>query len=145
MADKIDETIMEIAAQHGVAVGRDDPILILQTLNERLMRDSVTAQQQILDKFKEELEAISFRWGNDAKNKAERTLNAALVASREAMNKTMQEAAKAAAEAMKREVAEGVGQLAEPIRESKRVAYMNLLAACMVVVAAGMALLAAVL
>lgn len=61
--DKIEAIIKEIAAKHGIAVGRDDPILILQTINEKLMRDSAVAQQAILNTFKEELEDIAHRWG----------------------------------------------------------------------------------
>ena len=133
MADKIEETIKESAAKHGIAVGRDDPILILQTINDRLMQDSAAAQQVILDRFRSELEEIACRWGDDAKNKAERTLTAALTASRDAMR---QEAAKAV-EAVQREIA---GQLAAPIREAKRVATMNMIAAGMTVFAAGLAL-----
>lgn len=139
-ADKIEDTIKEIAVKHGIAVGRDDPILILQTINERLMQDSAAAQQEILDRFKEELESIAHRWGDDAKSKAERTLNAALTASREAMMKGMQDGAKAAAETVRRELEAASAQLAAPIRESKRVALMNMVAAGMAVVAAGMAL-----
>ena len=40
MADQVEELIKEIAAKHGIAVSRDDPILILQTINARLMQDS---------------------------------------------------------------------------------------------------------
>ncbi len=94
--DKIEELIREIAAKHGIAVGRDDPILILQTINMKLMQDSASAQQEILDAFKSELESIAHRWGDDAKGKAERTLNAALAASKDAMTRGMQEGAKAA-------------------------------------------------
>jgi hypothetical protein len=141
--DKIEETIKEIAVKHGIAVGRDDPILILQTINERLMQDSAAAQQEILDHFKEELEAIAHRWGDDAKNKAERTLNAALTASREAMTNTMQEGAKSAAELIRREIKAASAQFAAPIREAKRVALMNLIAAGMTIIAAGLVLWAA--
>ena len=138
--DKIEEIIKEIAVKHGIAVGRDDPILILQTINERLMQDSAAAQQGMLDRFKEELEAIAHRWGDDAKNKAERTLNAALAASKEAMMKVMHDGAKAAAEAVRRELETSVAHLAAPIREARRVGLMNLVAAGMAVVAAGLAL-----
>lgn len=138
--DKIEDTIREIAAKHSIAVGRDDPILILQTINERLMQESNAAQKEILDRFKEELEGIAHRWGDDAKNKAERTLNAALAASRDAMHKTMQDGAKAAAEVIRGEVETAAAQLAKPVRESKRVAFMNMIAACLAVVAAGIAL-----
>lgn len=141
--DKVEETIKEIAVKHGIAVGRDDPILILQTINERLMQDSAAAQQEILDHFKEELEAIAHRWSDDAKNKAERTLNAALTASRETMTQTMQEGAKSAAELIRREIKAASAQFAAPIREAKRVALMNLIAAGMTIIAAGLALWAA--
>jgi len=140
--DKIEEIIKEIAAKHGIAVGRDDPILILQTINEKLMQDSAAAQQVILNTFKEELEDIAHRWGDDAKNKAERTLNAALLVSREEMMKIMQEGAKAAAETVRREVEAGLSKITTPIRESKRVAFMNMAAAIMTVFAASLALLA---
>ncbi len=138
--DKIEELIREIAVKHGIAVGRDDPILILQTINTRLMQDSQAAQQEILDRFKEELEAIAHRWGDDAKGKAERTLNAALTASKEAMAKGMQDGGKAAAEAARRELEAAAVQFAAPVREARRVAYMNIVAAGMAVFAAALAL-----
>lgn len=141
MPDKIEAIIKEIAAKHGIAVGRDDPILILQTINERLMQDSAAAQQETLDRFKEELESIAHRWGEDAKSKAERTLNAALTASKSAMMKGMQEGAKAAGELARREVDEAVGQLAGPIRDGRRIAVMNMIAGGMAVLAATLALL----
>lgn len=140
MPDKIEETIKEIAAKHGIAVSRDDPILILQTINERLMQDSAAAQQEMLDRFKGELEEIAHRWGDDAKVKAERTLNAALTVSRDEMLKGMQQGAAKAAEVLRREMEAVSDQLAAPIRESKRVAIMNMIAAAMAVFAAGLAL-----
>lgn len=136
---KIDAIIREVAGRHGIALGRDDPILILQTINERLMQDGAAAQQQMLERFKEEMEGIAGRWGEDARNKAERTLNAAVVASRELMMKSMQEGAKAASDVMRREAAAALAQLAAPVREAKRVALMNMVAAGLTVVAAGVA------
>mgnify|MGYP000750540870 CR=1 FL=1 len=110
--DKIEETIKAIAARHGIAVSRDDPILVLQTINDRLMQDSQAAQQEILEGFKSELEAIAHRWGEDSKGKAERTLNAALAASKEAMAQGMKDGAKAAAEAVQREFDASAAKLA---------------------------------
>lgn len=137
MTDKIEETIKAIAVKHGIAVGRDDPILILQTINERLMQDSAAAQQEILDRFKEELEAVAHRWSDDAKNKAERTLNAALVASRETMHTSMQSGSEVAMESMKRQFEDIATHLARPVREAKQVAFMNIAASIMTVIAAG--------
>lgn len=138
--DKIAETIREIAATHGIAVGRDDPIMILHTINDRLMRESAAAQQVILNDFKAEMEALAYRWGDDAKGKAERTLTAALAASREAMQKSMSAGAEATAEVIRREAATALGRAAALVRESKRVAALNVLAATITACAAGVAL-----
>lgn len=138
--DKVAEIIGEISVKHGVAIGRDDPIMILQTINARLMQDSMIAQQKILDRFKEELEIIAHRWGDDARNKAERILNATLEVSKEAMLEGMRDGTRATAEAVRREIGTTVTQIMIPIRESRRVALMNLVAAGMTVFAASLAL-----
>ncbi|MDX6018617.1 MAG: conjugal transfer protein TraM [Sedimenticola sp.] len=143
MTDKIEETIKEIAAKHGIAVGRDDPILVLQTINERLMQDSAAAQQEILDRFKEELESIAHRWGDDAKSKAERMLNAALTASKEAMASAMKEGATAATVVIQKEIKDAVLQIRQPIGSVRAAATMNIVAAVMTLLAAGVVLWAA--
>lgn len=141
MTDKIEETIKEIAAKHGIAVSRDDPILILQTINDRLMKDSAQAQEELIDRFKEELEALAHRWSEDAKARAERVLNVALAASKDAMVKGMEDGAQAAAD----QVRVGV----EPVirrmeKQSRQVAVMNIAAAVTALIAAGLALLSAI-
>lgn len=143
MTDKIEETIKEIAAKHGIAVGRDDPILILQTINDRLMQESTAAQQANLDAFKSELEEIAHRWGDDAKNKAERTLNAALAASKEAMAATIKENAKATAAAARQQVEEAIAQEIKPaIQGARRVSFVSFITAIMLIIAAGLAIVA---
>ncbi|KGP23784.1 MULTISPECIES: conjugal transfer protein TraM [Xanthomonas] len=140
MSDKIEDLIREIAVKHGIAVGRDDPILVLQTINASLMADSAAQQQEILDRFKEELEGIAHRWGEDAKGKAERILNAALAASKEGMAKVMKDSAASAADAIRREVEEVVViQVSAKIADARRLAVMNLIAGGMVLAAAAMA------
>ena len=56
MSESIDETIKEIAVRHDVVLSKDDPILILQTMNERLLEETRKAQQEMLAQFKEEME-----------------------------------------------------------------------------------------
>ena len=58
---EVEELIKEIATKHGIAVGRDDPILILQTINNRLMQDSQKAQQEMLDLFKSNARSVPRR------------------------------------------------------------------------------------
>ena len=140
MGDKTEELLREIAAKHGIAVSRDDPILILQTINSRLLQDSAKAQQVQLDQFKQEMEELSRRWSTDARDKAERILNAALAAAREAMAAAMQEGGQQAARAARREVDEALQQLASPVRTARVMAMLNVIAAMLTMLAAALAL-----
>ncbi|MDF7677074.1 conjugal transfer protein TraM [Neisseriaceae bacterium ESL0693] len=138
--DKIEETIKAIAAKHGIAISRDDPILVMQTINDRLMLDSQTAQQEILESFKSELEETAHRWSEDSKKKADRILNAALVTSKEVMSQEMKEAGKLVAEAVKREFDASTAKLVSSIQEARRVSMLNMAAAGLAVLAAAIAL-----
>ena len=140
MADQVEELIKEIAAKHGIAVSRDDPILVLQTINNRLMQDSSKAQQAQLDQYKEELEALALRWGTDAKDKAERILNAALTASKGAMDKAMQENAKSTTATVRAEVDAALGRVAGQVKDARRIGLLNVLASCITLAAAAVAL-----
>ena len=140
MADQVEELIKEIAAKHGIAVSRDDPILVLQTINNRLMQDSSKAQQAQLDQYKEELEALALRWGTDANVKAERILNAALTASKGAMDKAMQENAKSTAATVRAEVDAALGRVAGQVKDARRIGLLNVLASCITLAAAAVAL-----
>ena len=140
MNDQVEELIKEIAAKHGIAVSRDDPILVLQTINNRLMADSSKAQQAQLDQYKEELEALALRWGNDAKGKAERILNASLAASKDAMGQVMQEGAKATAASVRAEIDAALARVAAPIRDARQIGILNVVASCITLLAAAVAL-----
>jgi len=135
MSDQFEELIKEIAAKHGIVVSRDDPILVLQTINNRLMRDSFKAQQAQLDQYKEELEALTLRWSKDANGKAERILNAALAASKDIMGKTMDEGAKTAVASVRAEMDATLTSVAVSIRDARRIGVLNVVASCMTLMA----------
>lgn len=135
MSDKIEELIREIASKHGIAVARDDPILVLQTINNRLLQDSAAAQQVQLDQFKEELEVVSLRWKADAKDKAERVVNAALAASKSAMDQILRDGAHATTSLLKSELERAFSSMASHAHEARRTALLNLAASCMTIFA----------
>lgn len=137
---EVEELIKEIAAKHGIAVSRDDPILVMQTINHRLMHDSAKAQQAQLDHYKEELEALAQRWSNDAKDKAERILNAALAASKDVMNQAMLENAKSTAASVRAEADLIVGRLGNQLKDAQRIALLNVAASCITLAAAAVSL-----
>lgn len=130
--EKIEETIKEIAIKHGVAVGYDDPIMILHTINERLMKETAATQRQILHEFKEELEAAAHEWEVTTKKNAERILNVALIASKEAIA----EGGKKAAEAIGKEVDSRLAQANAIVRKARIFNMINMAAAVITVLLA---------
>lgn len=137
---QIEALIREIAQKHGIVVGRDDPIFVLQTINHRLMQDSARAQQAQLESFKEELEALAQRWSQDAKERSERILNASLTVGRQAMAQMMEEGAKTAVRLLADEVDDLLARLTQPARETRQLAVFNIVASCITLLAAGLAL-----
>ena len=137
---EVEELLKEIAAKHGIAVSRDDPILVMQTINHRLMQDSSKAQQAQLDHYKEELEALALRWGIDAKSKSERILNAALAASKDAMHQAMQENAKSTAASVRAEADLLLGAVANQLKDAQRIALLNIASSCITLAAAAVSL-----
>ena len=131
MIDPVEALIKEIAAKHGIAIGRDDPILILQSVNARLMADNATAQQVMLTHYKEELEAMLHRFGQDTKDKSERLVNASLQASKEAMNTILQTCAKTTVMTIKNELEISSTQTKDVSHQIKRAALFNITASFM--------------
>jgi hypothetical protein len=140
MADQIEELIKEIAAKHDIAISRDDPILVLQTINSRLMQDSANAQQEQLDQYKQEMEALSLRWENDSKGKSERILNASLAAGKEAIWQIMQEGATATAASMRSEIDTALAGVKASVRDTRHIGMLNVVASCITLLAAAVAL-----
>lgn len=143
MSSPVEELIREIAARHGIAVGRDDPILVLHTIHTRLLEDSARAQQTLLDQYKAEMEALAGRWGRDANAKAEKILNAALTASKEAMARRLEEGAQEATRSLQREIDAALAPVRVAIREGRRIGQLNVVAACLTFLAAAVTLWAA--
>lgn len=140
MADLVDELIKEIAAKHGVTVGRDDPILILHTMNARLTEENAIAQQTSLDRFKQEFEALSTRWNGEATEKAERVLNATLGASKN----LMREGANAAAASIKNDIERSLGEYSVSLRTARQVSILNIAASLITLLAVAIAVWAVV-
>ena len=137
MSDRVDDLIGEVASKHGMAIGRDDPILVLHTINERLLKESAAAQHALLDAYKSELEALASRWRSDAADRADRIMQAALAASKETMFSTLAEGATTTAASVRTEVDAALARVAVRLQDARRIAMLNLVAACIPLVAAG--------
>ncbi len=86
----LDALIGEIATRHGVAVSRDDPVMILATLNERLIDDSRDAQRQLLEEFRTDMAGASQRWNQESQQRAQSLLQQAGEANRAAAAASVQ-------------------------------------------------------
>ena len=135
MDKKIDEIIKEIAITHGVSLGKNDPILILTTINSRLIEDSQKGQKIILEEFKAELEEVTARWGIEAKEKAERILTAALTASKEAMDQALEQGATKTVESIQIEIEDIVRPLTVQLKNMRRFSTWIFLASVIVFLA----------
>jgi hypothetical protein len=132
---ELEDLIKEIAVKHGIALGRDDPILILQTLNNRLLQASQKAQQTLLDQYKAELEDLSLKWSTETKEKAERILNASLDASKVAMEQLMRASVKEVVTTIKTEIYASLNRINRPIKDTSRIGLMNIIASCITLIA----------
>ena len=117
---KLQEAIQDIAVRHGVVLSKDDPILILQTMNERLLEENRQAQQNLLVQFKEEMENISSQWKEDANEKAEKILNAALESSKEAMTRLLQESTHESTQTMKKIITDSLAEAREMAEQTRK-------------------------
>ena len=138
-SDSLAALTQEIAAQQGLERAHDDPMLVFHALHQRLLEDSRQAQQALLEQYQQELESLSTRWSLDARDKAERTLNAALMAGTDAMAQAMQDASSHAATAMRAEMDAAQERIAAMLQDAQRGARLHLLAACLALAAAAVA------
>lgn len=138
MSDKFDAAIQEIAVRHGVVLSKDDPILILQTMNDRLIEEARQAQAAMLTQFREEMESISSQWRDDAKEKAEKIINAALAGSKEAMARLLLESTNISVQSMERMISDSLAEARDLLQQTKKFGWFMLVSS--VVILAGSSL-----
>jgi len=140
----IEEMVREIADKHRVVVSRDDPLLILQTMNNRLLQNGQKAQREMLEHHKEELESIAMRWSEDAKDKAERILSASLAASKESMDKLMASGAREITKLVQTDIDNTLMRINKPLRDVHKIAVLNIVSASISIIAAAIVLWATI-
>jgi hypothetical protein len=136
MTDQIEELIKQVAAENGVGLSKDDPVMIMHTINARLLKDSEQSQQALLDQFKSEMEVIVFRLSIEAKSQSNSILNAAILSSRSEIEKVMTEQSRIIIEQWQKELNNGFGRVSDAIKSSRIAAILNVIASCITLVAA---------
>jgi Transcriptional activator TraM len=72
---KIEAIIRAIAVKHGIALGRNDPILVLHTLNELLIQDLAKNQNELIYELRTNLEEAAYQFSKNLDSKKSDMLN----------------------------------------------------------------------
>ena len=138
--EKIDKVIQQIASVHGVAVSKDDPIMILHTMNERLISDSKAAQQELLDNFRSQLEVTVSELSMAAKNHSDRVLNSTIQTSKTEISRVMEEQSNIIIERWKADLHAEFNETCKTMTTSRQTAILNIIASFITLIAAGIVL-----
>ena len=74
--DKLDALIKRIASEHGIVLTKDDPVLMMHTLNEVLLEQNEKAHAELLNKYEAILQENFSQWQTFASKKANVLINA---------------------------------------------------------------------
>ena len=74
--DRLDALIKRIASEHGIVLTKDDPVLIMHTLNEVLLEQNEKAHAELLNKYEAILQENFSQWQTFASKKANVLINA---------------------------------------------------------------------
>ena len=83
--DGIDDLLAELARKHKVALGADDPVAMLLTVNRFLLRETAASQDQLLQGFREAIATASSDWNKLANKRTEAILNSTIFAAKNAV------------------------------------------------------------
>lgn len=72
--DGMEAIIRAVATKHGIALGKNDPILVLDTINGLLMQKLASKQKALIDEFHVKLEAAADLWNTNMEIKAKEIL-----------------------------------------------------------------------
>lgn len=87
--DALHQIIDEVAVKHGFALDRDDPVLMIYTINRHLMQSSATIQQAMLDRYHQELDDSMRKWEIQAARQQNSTLQKIIDSTKENIANTI--------------------------------------------------------
>jgi hypothetical protein len=134
--DALDEIIKEVAVKHEFVLSRDDPVLLVYTIQKRLLAESAHAQQLLFDQFREELEETLDNREKEITCKAERALNQALAAARKVLAAQMQQDADGIASTLRKHSTDAQPKLWDELQKCQRTSNIGLVASVLTLAAA---------
>ena len=131
--DKLDALIKRIASEHGIVLTKDDPVLMMHTLNEVLLEQNEKAHVELLNKYEAILQESFNQWQTVASKKA----NALISAQQNNISKSNESLVDQNMQLISEKIRIAINhEIRELTRISRQAAIMNLLAAVLVLVSA---------
>lgn len=123
--DKLDALIKRVASEHGIVLSRDDPVLMMHTLNEVLLEQNEKAHAELLSNYQAVLEERFNQWREYSTKRS----NAIINASMNSTQLTKDQFAEQCIQLINEKIKSGAGQdVYELARISRQAAIINLLA-----------------
>ena len=138
--NSIDDLVRKIALEHKVTLSREDPVLILHTMNKLIIEENKANQEKLLKDLGERLGQIMSGVSENSKSQVEKSVNAALTASKEISLSIIDNNSRMTIErinnALEKAVDNAIKKIDFKSRSVKSVAYINLAASAMVLISA---------
>ncbi|MCO6426454.1 conjugal transfer protein TraM [Nitrosomonas communis] len=129
--DKLDALIKRIASEHSIVLTKDDPILMMHTLNEVLLEQNEKAHAELLHKYEAILQESFNQWQTVASKKA----NALISAQQNNISKSNDQPIDQSMQLISEKVKIAINhEIRDLTRISRQAAIMNLLAAVLVLI-----------
>ncbi len=139
-ADSLDEIIKEVAAKHGFVLSLDDPVLLVYTIQQRLLVDSANGQQLLFDHFREELEQTLDDWEKETTSKLDQALVRTIAVAKTDFRDQMNQDVEKITAVVDARYATIQSQIWEELKKCQRSSNISLVAAVLTVAAAAVVL-----
>lgn len=91
MPDGLDEIVQEVAARHGIVLGRDDPILMIYTINGKVMEASTGIQRALLEEYLAGMKTLSAQFQEQSASRFDTIMREATTSARLALRQEVQQ------------------------------------------------------
>ena len=129
--DRLDALIKRIAAEHGIVLTKDDPVLMMHTLNEVLLEQNEKTHAELLSKYEAVLQESFNQWQAYTSKKANALINGQQKHFSKNHNQPIDQGMQLISEKISIVINHEIRELT---RISRQAAIMNLLAAVLVLV-----------
>lgn len=129
MSTEIEDLINEIATKTGVALAKNDPILILFHANRHLLGESFKRQEEMVRQFNSSVQEAQQQWVAESKLQSEKVVNVAIQAAIYEMDKLAEKRTTKLAENLATILAPALNKLQSDINKANRVAMLNVVSA----------------